>query len=165
MSEQAIFTLGEAAKATGRSKSTISKAIDNGRLSVMSKEGGSYQIAAAELFRVFPPNEANGVEKPDGERLETPETERANRGLEIEIAALKDRLALIETMHDRERRLLSDRIDELREDRDAWKGQAERATLLLEHQRETAATPPAEPVRRGFRFLGLEIRRNVPAAS
>jgi hypothetical protein len=48
------FTLNEAAKETGRSKGTISKALNNGKVSYISKTKSGYQIEPAELFRVFP---------------------------------------------------------------------------------------------------------------
>lgn len=48
------FTLNEAAKETGRSKGTISKALNNGKLSYISKTKSGYQIEPSELFRVFP---------------------------------------------------------------------------------------------------------------
>jgi hypothetical protein len=38
------FTLNEAAKETGRSKVTISKAFNNGKLSYISKTKSGYQI-------------------------------------------------------------------------------------------------------------------------
>ena len=69
MSERSFFSLGQAAKLVGRSKSTLSKAIRSGRLSVTSRDGGSYQIDAAELFRVFAPNGSGNGEI---ERSETP---------------------------------------------------------------------------------------------
>jgi hypothetical protein len=53
MTEQAFFTVGEAAKAARRSKATISNAIKTGRLSVHERAESGYKIAASELFRVF----------------------------------------------------------------------------------------------------------------
>jgi excisionase family DNA binding protein len=49
-----MLTLGQAAKETGVSKPTISKAINKGRLSATKNEQGEYQIDPAELFLVFP---------------------------------------------------------------------------------------------------------------
>lgn len=48
-------TLGEAAKATGKSKATLSRAIKNGVLSAERQVNGAFHIEASELFRVFPP--------------------------------------------------------------------------------------------------------------
>jgi len=52
------FSLTQAAKQVGKSKPTISKAIKTGRLSAV-KVGNGYEIDAAELFRVYPKQQAN----------------------------------------------------------------------------------------------------------
>jgi len=49
-----MLTLGQAAKETGLSKPSISKAIKTGRLSAVKTENGEYQIDPVELFRVYP---------------------------------------------------------------------------------------------------------------
>jgi Helix-turn-helix domain len=48
------YTLREAARATGKSKPAISKAIKSGRLSGSRADDGSYRIDPAELERVYP---------------------------------------------------------------------------------------------------------------
>ena len=50
-----VYTLGEAARATGKSKATISKAIKSGRLSARKDETGTFHIDPSELHRVYPP--------------------------------------------------------------------------------------------------------------
>jgi hypothetical protein len=47
------YSLGQAAKAAGRSKTTIHRAISSGRLSATRNESGGYSIDPAELARVF----------------------------------------------------------------------------------------------------------------
>ena len=47
-------TLGQAAKAAGVSKTTLRRAIENGRLSASRNADGSYEIDPAELHRAFP---------------------------------------------------------------------------------------------------------------
>lgn len=71
------YTLNEAAKVTQKAKSTIFKAIKEGRISYDSKEGNKYQIEASELFRVFPQSVRENVrsnksehQKTGGEHLE-----------------------------------------------------------------------------------------------
>jgi hypothetical protein len=49
------YTLGEAAKATGKSKAALSRAIKLHRISATKQEDGSFQIDPAELHRVYPP--------------------------------------------------------------------------------------------------------------
>src|SRR6185369_6775676 len=46
-----VYTLGEAARASGKGKSTIAKAIKSGRISATRDPDGSYRIDPAELHR------------------------------------------------------------------------------------------------------------------
>jgi hypothetical protein len=54
MQNTIYLTLGQAAKETGQSKSTIFKALESGKLSYVEKTSVGYKIDPAELFRVFP---------------------------------------------------------------------------------------------------------------
>lgn len=58
------MTLGEAAKATGKSKSTIFRAVKSGKLSA-TREGEEYRIDPAELFRAFPRDVPDAVQRND----------------------------------------------------------------------------------------------------
>jgi hypothetical protein len=49
------YTLGEAAKATGKSKAAISQAIASNKISATKDANGRYQIDPAELYRLYPP--------------------------------------------------------------------------------------------------------------
>ena len=62
------FSLGQAAKETGKSKSVIYNALKSGRLSGRHNDKGEWEIDPAELFRVFSPQ--NGQE-PRSERNST----------------------------------------------------------------------------------------------
>lgn len=81
------FTIGQAAKETGKSKSTLSKALKNGTLSAEKKPDGSYQIDAAELFRVFPRKTEEAPEN-------TPDRTDANTALLIENTELRAKLEM-----------------------------------------------------------------------
>jgi DNA-directed RNA polymerase specialized sigma54-like protein len=48
-------TLSSAASATGKSKSTIYRAVKNGKISAFRNENGDFEIDPSELHRVFPP--------------------------------------------------------------------------------------------------------------
>ena len=50
-----VYTLGEAAKATGKSKAAISQAIASNKISATKDANGRYQIDPAELHRLYPP--------------------------------------------------------------------------------------------------------------
>jgi excisionase family DNA binding protein len=116
-----VYTLGEAAKATGMSKATISKAIKNGRISAAKDETGTFRIDPSELHRVYPPTVSS-------EQEETPKTTPTKADIDGTIRELQARL---EAAQER----LSDKdtvIADLREDRDRWRQQA---TALLEDQR------------------------------
>lgn len=52
------YTLGEAAKATGISKASISRAVSSGRISATKKDDGSFSIEPVELHRIYPPKSA-----------------------------------------------------------------------------------------------------------
>jgi hypothetical protein len=48
------YSLGQAARAAGRSKTTINRAIKSGRLSASRRDDSSYEIDPAELSRAYP---------------------------------------------------------------------------------------------------------------
>lgn len=123
------YTLGAAAKASGKSKATISKAIKSGRLSALKDETGVYQIEPAELNRVYPINVDGNRDRTPQTPEETPDKGPSVRELQARLEAVQERLADKEAL-----------IADLREDRDRWRQQA---TALLADQR--AAPPPDQP--------------------
>lgn len=118
------YTLGDAAKAVGKSKTTLHRAIKSGRISAIKSEDGSYSIDPSELHRVFPPVTAA---TPADVFLRN-DTEHQSNTLET----LRIQLELQEKERERERALLQETIADLREDRDKWRQQA---TALLEDHR------------------------------
>ena len=118
------YTLGDAAKATGKSKTTLHRAIKTGRISAIKTEDGSYSIEPSELHRVFPNVTAVTPPKP---LLGNDEEQPSNT-----LAGLRIQLEIQEKERERERALLQETIADLREDRDKWRQQA---TNLLTDQR------------------------------
>lgn len=112
------LSLSQAAKLTGKSKSTINRAIKTGKLSATRNDDGSYSIDPAELSRAFDVEPLEGAKRrdadPDGTRL-------------------LERITALEAMLNREREISAD----LKEDRDRWRQQA---TALLTDQRPVTAT-------------------------
>jgi len=49
-----MYTLGQAAKAAGRAKVTLARAVKSGKLSAARGPDGSYAIDPSELARVYP---------------------------------------------------------------------------------------------------------------
>lgn len=60
------YTLSGAAKAVGKSKTTIFRLIRAGRLSATKEEDGTYRIDAAELHRVLQPAPSTETDKQPG---------------------------------------------------------------------------------------------------
>lgn len=82
------YTIGQAAKATGKSKSTISKAIKKGRISATQNEIGNYNIDPSELHRIYPPVSNDETLQPVSKATQ------ANTDLLIEISQLKATLEI-----------------------------------------------------------------------
>jgi polyhydroxyalkanoate synthesis regulator phasin len=116
MTNHTFYTLGEAAKATGKAKGTIKNAISKGRLSAQKNDKGEYSIDPAELHRVYKPlpteqEQLNTVTPPSI----TGVTQAEKDALEAQIELLKQT------------------VEDLRGDRDRWAKQAE--VLALTDQR------------------------------
>jgi len=146
-----MLTLGEAAKVSSVTKSAISKAIKNGRMSAVKDEQGRYQIDPAELYRVFPVNTGNSQIAVEGVRQETiAET----GGLQATVEHLRELLAEIKDERDDLRRRLDREAEERREAQT-------RLTALLTHQPAPKADPSPtlpEPLPTPAAFLGASVR-------
>lgn len=125
------YTLGEAAKATGVSKTSIRRALDKGRISGTKSETGEWRIDPAELHRVYPMGGAGTGTGP------APEVTPANEVYQVQLEAAERENALLRELLDREREISSD----LQQDRDHWRQQA---TALLTDQREKSSQKPVE---------------------
>ena len=122
-----LYTLGQAAKVAGVSKTTISNAVKAGRLSAGRGDKNQYQIDAAELARVYP---VDGKVNGKSERNKTPTDTGA---LQAEIDGLRERLDDMKATLERER-----------EQVDKWQQQAESLRLLADQR----------PQKRGWFGLG-----------
>lgn len=97
------LTIGQAAKETGKPKSTISRAIKSGKISAV-KNGNRYEIDPSELFRVFPatvaqPTERNDTQPPAQPTSDSTETALLREMLERErdtVSDLRERLTRAE---------------------------------------------------------------------
>jgi chromosome segregation ATPase len=96
------YTLGTAAKSTGKAKSTILRAIKSGKISAQKSHDGSYEIEPSELHRVFEPNSAQRASSNDTQ----PHEEQGE--------TLWIRLEILEAERQRERDQMQATIDDLR---------------------------------------------------
>lgn len=156
-----MYSIGQAARATGKSKSVIHTAIKKGTISATKNEDGTYAIDPSELHRVFPPASfQNGAKEPDSnvpEPSEPADFRFENGRLKGELEELRERLAAIDIQHERERQALADQIEDLRRRLD--QSEQERrdkdrqlTALLTDQSRKPEPAPePERPARRGFR--------------
>lgn len=133
------LTLSQAAKASGKSKSTLSRAIKVGRLSATRLDDGNFSIDSAELFRAYPATPKNPYDERPIEQNATPTS-----------AELQSRVSMLEQLLEKEReavareREISAREREisadLKEDRDRWRTQATGLLLDLRTTQEKATS-------------------------
>jgi hypothetical protein len=134
------YTLGEAAKAVGKSKGALSKAIKNGRFTATKLDNGSYRIDPSELHRVYPPlpspTEVNSNPTPQSERLAT-HTTTPEKTSNIEVLEAKLQMAV-------------ERIEELKADKEELKADKEKLEVDKEQWRQQATNLLAAPDKRGL---------------
>jgi hypothetical protein len=131
------YTLGEAAKATGKAKSTILRAIKNGTVSASKGPKGSYQIDPAELHRVFEPNGAQNVLR----NITQPPVEQLKHDggtADLRLEHVREELNREKHERERERDQMQATIDDLR------------ARLDRSEDRVTALLVAPEPKRRSW---------------
>lgn len=122
-----MYTLGEAARATGKSKPTIAKAVKTRRLSAERGEDGRYRIDPAELHRVYPlASQLNGHPF----RSLTPE-ETGFTGDNPAITAAAGELEKWKALAEEREATIRD----LRADKEDLRRRLDQATLLLTDQR------------------------------
>jgi len=129
------YSLSGAASATGKNKTTIQRAIKNGRISASKGESGSYEIDPSELHRVFPAVAVESVAQPapSNDAQHAPNTSTNSdltRVLELEkeLAVVHERVNGLEAQKDQ----MADTITDLRKRLDSSEG---RITALLADSR------------------------------
>ena len=111
------YTLGEAAKATGISKASISRAINSGRISAVKKDDGSFSIEPVELHRVYPPKSTVPVTETANGTIRNGDADTCNRSDSNVLQARLD--AALEQLRDRDGTIddLRHRLDRSDEER------------------------------------------------
>jgi hypothetical protein len=152
-----VLSLGQAAKAVGRSKSALSRDVKAGKISANRNADGSLAIEPSELFRVFQPvshdtgssNVPWDDRKPPGNGAGTAENtpQQVQPG---DLPTLRERLAKAEA----ERDLLLDQVADLRTRLDLEAEERRRLTAVLTDRRaQTEEQPPATWPRRVLAWL------------
>jgi len=125
------YTIGQAAKATGRSKSLISKAIKDGKISatrVGTTPTSPMEIEASELFRVYPMllKQENKAEQPKEQPQEQSQGRMTTSSSNYDAIALATALEIVKV----ERKYQDEKIEDL-------KGQLREAKDLAEEYRQS----------------------------
>lgn len=153
-----MITLSQAAKYTGKSKSVISRAIQQGKLAATKDTTGIYQIDRTDLFALWPEQKEERPEPADQNQQNIArEPEPRSSVLQAQVDLLQEQLKQV---RENEAKLLhivaasqktaqlthengEERLAELRAERDAWREQAEdwkthasNQTLLLSQARD-----------------------------
>jgi|TARA_R110002074_G_scaffold223602_1_gene394568 excisionase family DNA binding protein len=148
------YTLGQAAKETGVSKPTLSRAVKKGELSADGGGGQPYKIDPSELGRWLTGyRERNPEVSVTTTPKETHETPNGNKELEAEVEALREQIERGEVERTRERTQLEAHIDDLRGRVERAERKEDQLMAQLTDQRELKPEPPKK---RGFfaRFTG-----------
>ena len=109
------YSLKQAATATGKSKPTILRAIQSGKISAEKDAQGEWQIEPAELHRVYEP----AMERTGSDETICNDTQQADLPIETallraEVQQMRERFASLEMDRERDRREASDTITDLR---------------------------------------------------
>lgn len=145
------LSLSQAAKASGRSKSTIGRAIKDGRLSAIRNADDTFSIEPSELFRVFsrggPGTDGDGTREP----LRTPSNGTVGTGGEAdEIKALRDELSKAQQRAAAAEAKAEERADALADLRNRLNQEGEerrRLTAILTDQKAPPVPEAVKPSR------------------
>lgn len=127
----AKHSISEAAKLTGKARSTLHRHLKDGKISKEIDADGQPVIDTAELVRVY--GLLHGQDSSDAVAIGHQATPQQDNPLHAKIEAMME--AQID-------QLRAD-LDDARKERDDWKAQAQRLSGLLSDQRPIATTAPA----------------------
>ena len=135
------LNISEAARAAGVSRPVIYKKIKNGELTSEPGEQGGKLIDTAELIRVFGELATPGeVSTPVNNLQEI--THDITGVLQHQIQRLEEENGRLQAQIDTDRQQHEQTVEDLRQDRDAWRSQAEKQTLLLTQAQDQQAPRP-----------------------
>ena len=114
-----------AAVLTGKSKSTIQRAMNSGKLSYELDQNKRRIIDVSELERVF------------GIKQTSPEPNKSEKG-DIEAAVERERMAMQIKMLEQQLSTASEHIDDLKDQRDKWEKQASQVLITSQYSQRQA---------------------------
>lgn len=123
-----------AAELTGRSKSTVQRAMKAGKLSYEIDNAGRRVIDVSELERVFGFAPQGAVEAPAAVAVATVEAELEKAAVMIETERMKMRIRMLEDQLD----VAKEQIEDLKSQRDQWQKQAQQVLLTSQYSQKQA---------------------------
>jgi chromosome segregation ATPase len=117
----------KAAALTGKSKSTIQRAMNDGKLSYDLDTNGYRVVDVSELERVYGLKQRQPAARPQNEDLQKASTL-------IEMERLKMRVKMLEEQLD----MAKSQIDDLKEQRDQWQKQASQVLITSQYSQKQA---------------------------
>lgn len=137
-----------AAELTGRSKSTVQRAMNGGKLSFEVDRNGRRVVDVSELDRVFgllPQGVGAGAVTPVNDEFVEAELKRATDMLEME--RLKMRIKMLED----QLQSAENQLEDAKSQRDQWQKQAQQVLLTTQYSQKQAEELKAELVERDRR--------------
>src|SRR5690349_11254387 len=117
-----LLTLGQAAQLIGVNRTTLNRAIKNGRLSAQRRDDGAHLIDPAELERVYTIRrqpDAQGVHDAMPQHAQ-PQSEARIAALEAELRGVRELLAEVRTSRDTLQNQLQQALAALPPPRRSW---------------------------------------------
>lgn len=137
-----MLTLSQSARRTGKSKSVISRAINNGDLTALKNDDGTFAINEDDLFALWPERLGQGTENAQVEVQNRQEREERHLRELLDakteqIDELKNHITTLKTQLDKAESSAEDQIKNLSQLLIAKEQSLQtQGTLLIEHQKQ-----------------------------
>ena len=118
-----------AAVLTGKSKSTIQRAMNSGKLSFELDQNKRRVIDVSELERVF------GIKQ---QSLQEPQSAPQQESLNIDEAVEKERMSMTIKMLEQQLSDAQDQLDDIKDQRDKWEKQASQVLITSQYTQKQA---------------------------
>lgn len=147
-------SISTAAKMVGITRSTLYEHIKEKPISLIDADTKRPKIDVSELIRVYGANNITPLEKLNGNAA--PANESTPPALATENAILKEKLQTLEAERDRERRQLTEQIDNLQESLKREQESVSKVTALLSDHRSEAERRAGQDTTQAKKLADLE---------
>lgn len=147
-------SISTAAKMVGITRATLYDHIKEKGISLVDADTKRPKIDVSELIRVYGPDKITPLEKLNNNAKAA--NESAPPALATEIAPLKEKIQMLETERDRERRQLTEQIDNLSESLRKEQETVSKVTALLSDQRSQAEKSASQDNAQAQKLAELE---------